>query len=187
VTPRDAGLKMKLIDYRHVDVMVNGKVLHEGRMIPKDDAVLLLQGFAKKFGPVIVETEQLNQLVERDVVHPDGTVEPYYNVAGATKDVETLLNTSLIDALGRAVATGVVEDQPQQQQQKKSANSAMVTAMDYMDVEGELRKLASSNAGSSKSKTNRPADSSGSIFSKIPWWGYVALAGAGAVALIFGL
>lgn len=165
MTPRDAGIKMKFIDYKHVDVMINGKVLAEGRMIAKEHAVQLLQGFAQKFGSVFVETEQLNGRNERDIIHPDGTVEPFYNVAGATQNVQTVVNTSLIDSLERAVATGVVEDQVVE---KAKPRPSMSATLDYLDVEKEIARLAA--AGTAGDSTE------GFSLSSIRPWVYVAAA-----------
>lgn len=141
MTPRDVDLRMKLIDYKNVDVLIAGKVLPEGRMIPKEDAVLLLQGFAQLHGPVLVYTEQLDGRVERDVILQDGSVEPYYHVGDTTKKVEIPLNTSLIDSLQRAVETGVVEERDGEAERSASRIS-LVQTLDYLDVESELAKLA---------------------------------------------
>lgn len=141
MTPRDVELRMKLVDYKNVDVLIAGKVLPEGRMIPKENAVLLLQGFAKLHGPVLVYTEQLDGRVERDVILQDGTVEPYYHVGDTTKKVEMPLNTSLIDSLQRAVETGHVEERDAEAERTASRIS-LVQTLDYLDVEGELAKLS---------------------------------------------
>lgn len=176
--PRDAGIRIKQVDYRHVDVMIHGKTLIDGRMVPREDAVKLIQEFARKFGPVIVETEQLDHRVVQDVVRPDGTVEPFLSIAGATQNAETHLNTSLVDSIERAVSTGEVQVEDTADE---VPTFSLVASLDWVDVEGEMAKIAAgtsiySPAPHSVRDTHRPGFT-------LPKW---ALPAAGAAAVVVG-